>query len=102
MTRRTDQQQKAIEVYCRELSEALNDAGFEMKKVLAVKQVDIPWSQKTVKEILWRPIQEAMLEKGSTTELDIMEVDKVYRVLDRHISSNFGVSISFPNREDHD
>ena len=96
---RTDQQRKGIEVYCRELAEALNDAGYEMKAVLAVKQVDVPWNQDRVKDILWRPIQMALLEKESTTKLEKSEVDQVYEVLNRHIASNFGVHIPFPSRD---
>ncbi len=96
---RTDQQRKAIEVYCRELAEALNDAGYEMKAVMEVKDVDIPWTQKSVKEVLWRPIQIAMKDKVSTTEIEKLDVSDIYRVLDRHISSNFGVHIEFPNQE---
>lgn len=97
--RRTDQQRKAIEVFCRELGNALNDAGYETKAVMAVKQVDVPWTQSTVKDLLWRPIQVAMLQKSSTTELDTPEVSKVYEVLNRHIASNFGVSVPFPSVE---
>ena len=99
MTVRTVKQQAAIEVYCRELAEALNDAGYEMKAVLAVKHVDIPWTQERVKDVLWKPIQEAATDKKSTTQLDTMEVDRVYSILDRHISSNFGVHIEFPSEE---
>lgn len=98
-TVRTVQQRKAIEVFCRELGKALNDAGYETKAVMAIKQVDIPWSQSTVKELLWRPIQTAMLEKSSTTKLDRKEVSQVYEVLNRHIASNFGVSVPFPSDE---
>ena len=106
MTQRTDQQRKAIEVYCRELAEALNDSGFELKAVLKVKQADVPWNQDLVKEILWKSIQQSATisedypeGKKSTTQLDIMEVDRVYSILDRHISSNFGVHIEFPSEE---
>ena len=101
MTKRTDQQRKAIEVFCRELADALNDSGYEMKAVLAVKAVDVPWTQELVKEVLWKPLQEYVTEghKKSTTQLDIMEVDRVYSILDRHISSNFGVHVEFPSRE---
>ena len=108
MTQRTDQQRKAIEVYCRELAEALNDAGYEMKAFFEAtsSKVDIPWTQESVKEILWKTVQrpatisdEFPEGKKSTTHLDIMEVDRVYSVLDRHISSNTGVHIEFPHEE---
>ena len=68
-----------------------------MKAVLEVKTVDVPWSQDMVKEVLWRGIQIPMLDKASTTELETDEVDRVYKVLDRHIAQNFGVSVAFPS-----
>ena len=105
---RTDQQRKAIEVYCRELAEALNDAGYEMKAFFeaASAKADIPWTQESVKEILWKNVQKPVTisedfpeGKKSTTQLDVMEVDRVYSVLDRHISSNIGVHVEFPSEE---
>jgi hypothetical protein len=99
MTNRTEQQNKALHLYCEQLSHALNDAGYEMKAVLAVKAVDVPWSKERVKEVLWRPIQEAMTGKESTTELNTVEPSEIYRVLDRHIASNFGVHVEWPSEE---
>lgn len=98
MTQRSPQQRKSIELYCKLLADALNDGGFDMKAVLEVKTVDVPWSQDMVKEVLWRGIQIPMLDKASTTELETDEVDRVYKVLDRHIAQNFGVHVEFPDR----
>ena len=97
--KRSESQQAAIEVFCRELAEALNDAGYEMKAVLAVKKVDVPWTQESVKEVLFKPIVKAMLNKDSTTKLNTDEVSKVYEVLDRHMSENFTIHVEFPSRE---
>ncbi len=96
MNQRTLTQNKALHKYFELLAEALNDSGWEMKKVLAVKSVDVPWSKESIKSVLWKPIQEAMIEKPSTADMDTKDVDDVYRVLDRHLSQNFGVSIPFP------
>lgn len=99
MTRRTPAQQRALEVYCRELANALNDAGYEMKAVMAAKHVDVPWTQALVKDTLWKPLQKAMLDEISTTEMSTGEVSKVYEVLNRHIAENFGVSVPFPSED---
>ena len=96
---RTDQQNKAIHLYCERLADALNDAGYEIKKVMAVKTADVPWTKESVKELLWRPLQEAAVDKHSTTSLEVSEVDRVYSILDRHISSNFGVHVEFPHKD---
>jgi len=96
---RTVQQNKALHKYCELLAEALNDAGYEMKAVLAVKQVDIPWNKDRVKDVLWKPLQEAMTGKESTTELSTTDPSEIYNVLDRHISSNFGIHVEWPSEE---
>ena len=95
--KRTEQQNKALHKGFDLLAEALNDAGYEMKAVLAVKSVDVPWSGDTVKEVLYRPIMLAMLEKGSTTEMTSTEVSQVWDVLNRHLGEHFGVTVGFPS-----
>lgn len=97
MAQRTEQQNKAIHLWCQLLADALNDAGYDIQHVLTQKQVSIPWSGETVKELLWREIQRAMFDKESTTALSISEVSEVYEVLDRHISEKFGVHVEFPS-----
>jgi hypothetical protein len=97
---RTDQQRKSIELFCRFLAKALNDAGMDQRKVFAAMRegVEIPWSQETVKENLWKQIQEALFDKKSTTELEPKEVSRVYEVLNRFTGERFGVSLPFPDR----
>lgn len=51
----------------------------------------------TIKEYLWRPIQEAQLQKKSTTQLDTTEINKVYETLNRHLGEKTGVHIAFPS-----
>jgi len=81
------------------LAEALNDAGLDMKTVLK-PEVDIPWTKESVKNHLWRPIQEVMLAKESTAEMDTREPNEIYKVLDRHISEKFGIHIEWPDKND--
>ena len=97
MTARTTQQNAALHVGFALLAECLNDAGYEMKAVLAAKAVDVPWTEASVKEVLYRPIMVAMLNKHSTTELDTKEV--VWAVLNRHLGESFGVALPFPSDE---
>jgi len=99
---RTDQQRKAIEVYCRELAKTLNDAGLDQRAVFAKMKegVDIPWSQDTVKDTLWRRIQVAILGKESTTKLNADEVTRVYDTLNRWTGTTFGIAIQFPEKKE--
>jgi len=95
---RTGQQNKALHKYCAMLAEALNEAGLDARKTLK-PEVDIPWSGEMVKNMLWRPIQEAMTGKESTTELNTVEPSEIYDVLSRHIASKFGINVEWPSDE---
>lgn len=35
----------------------------------------------------------------STTELTTTDIDKIYEILNRHISEKFGVEVDFPSKE---
>ena len=93
---RTDQQNRALHLYFTLLADALNDAGFDMKKTIR-KDVDIAWSGISVKEYLWRPIQKTYLQEKSTTRLKTGDIDKIYDILNKIIGERTGVHISFPS-----
>ena len=96
--KRTTLQNKAIHKYCSLLSEAFNDAGLDMLTVLKVKS-STSWTMLSVKDVIWRSIQEAMFpEKTSTTQLETGEVSQVYNQIARHLSTEFNITQSFPNR----
>lgn len=94
---RTLKQNKSLHKFCELLADELNAAGLDMKTVLK-PSVDISWSKQSVKEFLWRPIQEAMLQKESTTDLNSAEPSEIHAVLMRHLSEKFGVYVSWPSR----
>jgi hypothetical protein len=98
---RTSKQNRSLHLYLKELSKALNDAGYDMKKTLK-PEVDIPWDDDGVmaKEHLWRPIQKIMLDKESTVEAERQEYSQVYEVLNRHLSAKFGISVPWPVHND--
>ena len=96
---RTILQNNALHLYFENLAETLNSAGLDMKKVLK-PEIDIPWSKETVKEYLWKPIQNAQLGKKSTTELTTKEIDKVFDTINRHLGEKLGVHTDFPSIED--
>ena len=92
---RTGQQNRALHVFLRQLSEALNDAGYDMKKALN-EDVDIAWNETMAKEYLWRPIQKIVIQKQSTAEASSSDYAMVYEQLNRLIASKFGVHVPWP------
>lgn len=93
---RTHQQNKALHVLFRELAKELNEAGLDMRRVLK-PGIDIPWATESVKDFLWRPIQEAQLGKKSTTELTTIEIDQVFDTINKHLGEKFGLHVAFPS-----
>ena len=51
--KRTEQQRKAIEVYCRLLANELNEAGFDVTDGV-VLELPVAWTQNNVKELIWK------------------------------------------------
>ena len=99
--KRTNAQNNALQVYCKQLAEAFCDRGLDMKRVLK-KEIDIPWTQDSVREYLWKPLQKAVIQKESTTDANTNEYSKVYDVLNRHIADKYGFSVPFPSRENYE
>lgn len=95
---RTSPQNRSLHLYFDMLAEKLNESGLDMRKTLK-PGIEIPWTRESVKNHLWRPIQEAMTGKHSTTELDTVDPSAIYEVLNRHLSEKFGVSVEWPSDE---
>ena len=88
---RTDQQRKALELWCKLLAGELNKAGLDQRKVLK-PSIEIPWSQESVKEQLFKPILEAMTGHESSADAETGDYNKVYETLCRHLSDKLGVT----------
>jgi len=100
---RTDQQRKAIEVFCKMLADTLNDAGFDMQAVFAVKELPVPWSQETVKDILFKPIAKALFSVNSTVNLERGDCGRVHEVLCRQLATSLGVTCpEWPSKDSRD
>ena len=99
--KRTTQQNRALHKFFTLLAVELNEAGLDQRKVLK-PGVSIPWSGESIKEQVWKPIQKALYEKKSTTELlKKEEIDKIYDVINKHLSESFpGIEVpDFPSIE---
>jgi len=97
---RTPQQRKAIEVYCRKLADALNNAGYTVNDQVVLR-LPVSWTQENIKELMFKQIMTALYpEKESTTQLDTDEVSEVYENLNLAVSERTGVSVAWPCEEE--
>lgn len=97
--KRTKQQNKAMHVLFNMYAGELNGAGLDMRKTLK-ESIEIPWTGAGVKEWIWKPIQKALLNKDSTTELTTVEIDEVFETLNRYMGERHGLSVHFPSIEE--
>lgn len=95
---RTALQNRSLHLWFTQLAEALNDAGYDMKKTLR-EELDIRWTDYNIKEFLWRPTQDAMFGKKSSRELTTEEIQKVYDLVDKTIAERTGIHIEWPSME---
>lgn len=93
-------QNAAMHVLYSIIARALVGAGYDVKTVLEVIKIPMPWTDILVKELLWRPIQIQMLGKTSTTELTTKEVDIVWDPLKEALDQIGFKDIHFPSVED--
>jgi len=98
MVQRTIEQNNALHLYLEQVAEALNREGHTMQDVVkAIKRAEIRPTKEALKEVVWRPLQEIILAKKSTTELTKQEIDPVYEVMNKWLGQNFAIHIPFPN-----
>jgi len=93
---RTLKQNRALHKFFTMVSETMNNRGLTPKKVI---KIDLEWTPTAVKEMLWRPVQESVLNKKSTTKLKKEEITKVYDILNMAFGERLGFNVAFPHRD---
>lgn len=94
---RTSAQNNALHVYCRLLSEKLNESSLDMKKTLK-HDAEIPWTTDLVKEYLWKPIQKAVTGEKSSADVSAADYDEIHKHLSKLLSEKFNVYVPFPSK----
>jgi len=97
---RTLTQNKAIHVLFDMIAYELKSNKLDIKKTLR-HDFAIPWTAETVKELIWKPVQQAMFETESTKELTTDQVSKVFDVIRDHLYDiTIGeIDLEFPSKD---
>jgi hypothetical protein len=94
---RTLTQNSSLHLFCQQLADALNDAGFDFRAFVK-EGYPVPFNEMLVKEYLWRPIQKAITGKESTTKPLMNEYGLVYDALNMKLSEH-GIYVPWPCKE---
>ncbi len=89
---RTPTQNNCLHAWLAQAAIILNDAGLDMRAVLK-HDAEIPWTPESAKEHLWRPVQKAMKETESTTELSTTDCSAICDAITRHLGQKLGVTL---------
>jgi len=97
--KRSLNQNNALHLYFEHLSNALNDLGITFVwRGLKGNDMEIRYTAELVKAHIWKPIQETLFKKESTTKLTTQEMNEIITVLNKFFSER-GVYIAFPSIE---
>ena len=101
MNPKTDHQRNALHLWFRQCARVLNDAGLEKRVVidaLMSRGIDMPWSEESFKEDIFKPVYHVVTSKDSTEQADTEEFNKVYMGLVRWFGQEFGAVLPpFPS-----
>jgi len=94
---RSKTQNGCLHEYIANLSEALNDGGFDVGTTI---KIPVNFTPETVKEYMVKPIMKALYpEYTSTTQLDTKQIGVVYEHLNRLTAEKFGIGLLWPSKD---
>ena len=95
---RTWRQNNTLHLLFRQMAKALNDAGFEIPHPFK-PDLEIPYSEESVKELLYKPIITMYFKVGRSSDLDAEQLSESMTILVDAVNRNTGVYVHIPTGE---
>jgi hypothetical protein len=95
---RSNKQNNTLHLLFRQLAEALNEAGFEIPHPFK-RDLEIPYTEHSVKDLLYRPIVESLYGESSSAKLDAQQMSESMDILVDAVNRNTGVLVQVPTQE---
>ena len=95
---RTWRQNNTLHLLFRRMAKGLNDAGFEIPHPFK-PDLEIPYSEESVKELLYKPIITMYFKVDRSTDLDTEQLSESMTILVDAVNRNTGVYIPIPTGE---
>ncbi len=93
---RSEKQNNAMHLWFRQIAEKLNDGGYHATHPFN-DEVEVPFTEVLVKEMLYKPVIKAMYDKKSTAGLSGRELSEAAEVLVRWLAEHKGFLVPFPS-----
>ncbi|MEI8087529.1 MAG: hypothetical protein WCG93_15070 [Paludibacter sp.] len=97
--KRSSQENRALHVLFQNIAYELNRLGlvFTFRGIKGM-EIETTYTPDIVKNFLWKPLQDALLKKESTTQLTHNDIGLIFEILGKWFAEN-GIEISFPSME---
>lgn len=95
---RTGAQNAALHACLRRLAEGLNESGFGIPHPFK-PELEIPWTDISAKELLYKPIIKSMFDTDSSTELTKEELTKSVDIMLGRVGELTGLIVGFTPQE---
>ena len=95
---RTYRQNNALHLLFRNMASALNDAGFEISHPFK-PDLEIPWSEHSVKDLLYRPIIISYFKVERSSLLNTEQLSESMEILVDAVNRNTGIHCPIPSQE---
>lgn len=95
---RTYRQNRTLHLLFRRMAEALNEGGFEIAHPFK-PDLEIPWSEHSVKDLLYRPIITSYFKVERSSLLDTAQLSESMDILVDAVNRNTGVYVQIPSQE---
>jgi hypothetical protein len=93
---RTFKQNNALHLLFTRLADGLNDAGFGIPHPMN-SEMEMPYSQESVKTLLWTPIIQSIYSTTRSSHLDTEQLSHAAEVMIDAVNLSTGVYIPFPS-----
>ena len=94
---RTQRQNRALHVFCRQLAETVREKDFDTAKFFK-SGFEVPFTTEIVKDNVWKPIQRAVTNKERSSKLSRTEVSEVFDVINRLLAEK-GIHVPWPEKK---
>lgn len=96
--KRTLKQNSSLHLWFTKLAQRFEDLNLERKQVIELT-TDVPWTEGSIKEILFRPIMFSETGKMSSTQLTTKELLAVENIIHKALAERLGITQPFPSIE---
>jgi hypothetical protein len=96
---RSSKANRALHLYFSFISNELNELGIQYQYTgISGKTFELRYTSDLVKNFIWRPIQQSMFNKKSTTQLTTKELNDIIDVITNFFAER-GIVLDFPSME---